>query len=79
MPAVAPRNCSRNGRRVWPGAVLGDAAGGSRWQRASLTLKPRSAYLLRRLSQTEWEHSIPGTDTLRYSVTFGSLASGRPR
>ena len=43
------------------------------WQRSSLTLEPRSAYLLRGPSRTEWEHSIPAVDALRYSVTFRNL------
>jgi alkylated DNA repair dioxygenase AlkB len=38
---------------------------GSRWERASLTLEPRSVYLLRGPSRTEWEHSIPAVDALR--------------
>jgi alkylated DNA repair dioxygenase AlkB len=46
---------------------------GSRWERVSLTVEPRSAYLLRGPSRTEWEHSIPAVDALRYSVTFRSL------
>lgn len=52
---------------------------GSRWERASLTLEPRSAYLLRGPSRTEWEHSIPALDALRYSITFRSLAPRVPR
>jgi alkylated DNA repair dioxygenase AlkB len=48
---------------------------GSRWERASLTLEPRSAYLLRGPSRTEWEHSIPAVDALRYSITFRSLSA----
>ena len=32
---------------------------GASWQRASLRLEPRSAYLLRGPARTEWEHSIP--------------------
>ena len=48
----------------------------TRWERYSLTVEPRSAYLLRGASRTEWEHSIPGVDALRYSITFRSL---RPR
>jgi alkylated DNA repair dioxygenase AlkB len=48
---------------------------GSRWERASLTLEPRSAYLLRGPSRTEWEHSIPAVDALRYSITFRTLAA----
>jgi alkylated DNA repair dioxygenase AlkB len=43
------------------------------WQRASLLVEPRSVYLLRGPSRTEWEHSIPGVDALRYSVTFRTL------
>jgi len=46
---------------------------GSRWERASLLAAPRSAYLLRGASRTEWEHSIPAVDATRYSVTFRSL------
>jgi alkylated DNA repair dioxygenase AlkB len=47
---------------------------GARWERASLTLTPRSAYLLRGPSRTEWEHSIPAVDALRYSITFRCLS-----
>lgn len=43
---------------------------GDGWERAALTVEPRSAYLLRGPSRTEWEHSIPGVDSLRYSLTF---------
>jgi alkylated DNA repair dioxygenase AlkB len=43
---------------------------GDRWERSSLTADPRSAYLLRGASRTEWEHSIPGVHALRYSITF---------
>ena len=49
---------------------------GSTWQRASLTLEPRSAYLLKGPSRTEWEHSIPGVDSLRYSITFRNFKDG---
>lgn len=43
---------------------------GTRWERASLIAQPRSAYLLSGPSRTEWEHSIPAVEALRYSVTF---------
>jgi alkylated DNA repair dioxygenase AlkB len=43
---------------------------GSGWQRASLTVEPRSAYLLRGPSRSDWEHSIPAVERLRYSVTL---------
>ena len=46
---------------------------GETWKRASLTAEPRSAYLLRGPSRTEWEHSIPAVDALRYSITFRNL------
>jgi len=43
---------------------------GDRWERAQITAEPRSAYLLRGPARTEWEHSIPEMDRLRYSITF---------
>ena len=46
------------------------------WQRASLTVAPRSAYLLQGPSRSEWEHSIPGVESLRYSITFRNFKSG---
>jgi len=45
----------------------------SGWERASLILDPRSVYLLRGPARTEWEHSIPPAERLRYSVTFRSV------
>jgi alkylated DNA repair dioxygenase AlkB len=43
---------------------------GSKWERASIIAEPRSAYLMRGPSRTEWEHSIPPVDALRYSITL---------
>jgi len=43
------------------------------WDRVSITVEPRSAYLLRGPARWDWEHSIPGVPALRYSVTFRSL------
>jgi alkylated DNA repair dioxygenase AlkB len=43
---------------------------GDKWERAAITADPRSAYLLSGPSRTEWEHSIPGVQALRYSITF---------
>jgi len=40
------------------------------FERASLTLEPRSAYLLSGPARTEWEHSIPPVVQHRYSITF---------
>jgi alkylated DNA repair dioxygenase AlkB len=47
---------------------------GASWERASLILEPRSAYLLHGPSRTEWEHSIPAVASLRYSITFRTFA-----
>ncbi len=46
---------------------------GSTWERASLVVGPRSAYLLRGTARREWEHSIPPVGSLRYSITFRTL------
>jgi alkylated DNA repair dioxygenase AlkB len=43
------------------------------WQRASFRAEPRSIYVLQGPARTEWEHSIPAVDTLRYSITFRNL------
>jgi alkylated DNA repair dioxygenase AlkB len=43
---------------------------GGRWGRAEIVAKPRSAYLLAGEARTQWEHSIPPMDRLRYSITF---------
>jgi alkylated DNA repair dioxygenase AlkB len=40
----------------------------------SLELTPRSAYVLRGDARWRWQHSIPPTKTLRYSITFRTLA-----
>lgn len=50
---------------------------GTGWERASITAVPRSVYLLRGPSRTEWEHSIPAVDGLRYSITFRSMRPAR--
>jgi alkylated DNA repair dioxygenase AlkB len=50
---------------------------GSTWERVTLDAEPRSAYLLSGASRTEWEHSIPAVDALRYSVTFRNLRASR--
>ena len=48
-----------------------------RWERASLVLPPRSAYLLRGPAWEDWQHSILPVDKLRYSVTFRSLRESK--
>jgi alkylated DNA repair dioxygenase AlkB len=47
------------------------------FERMSLTLAPRSAYLLSGPSRTEWEHSIPPVAELRYSITFRNFKADR--
>ena len=47
---------------------------GEKWERAALSLAPRSAYLLRGPVRHEWQHSIAPMEALRYSVTFRSKA-----
>jgi alkylated DNA repair dioxygenase AlkB len=46
---------------------------GTRWERASIELQPRSAYFMRGPARWDWQHSIPPVDKLRYSITFRSL------
>jgi alkylated DNA repair dioxygenase AlkB len=48
---------------------------GEGWDRISLTVEPRSAYLLSGPSRTVWEHSIPPLAHHRYSITFRTLAT----
>lgn len=47
---------------------------GTGWIRRSQTLEPRSIYILEGEARTQWEHSIPPVDSLRYSLTFRTLA-----
>lgn len=46
---------------------------GGKWQRVTLDAEPRSVYLLAGPARTDWEHSIPAVDQLRYSITFRSF------
>ena len=46
---------------------------GDKWERSSLIAEPRSAYLLHGPSRTDWEHSIPAMEALRFSITFRNL------
>lgn len=47
---------------------------GATWERYSRIAEPRSIYLLRGPSRTEWQHSIPAVNVLRYSIIFRTLA-----
>jgi alkylated DNA repair dioxygenase AlkB len=44
------------------------------FDRASLNVRPRSAYLLSGESRWDWEHSIVPGEQLRFSITFRSLS-----
>jgi alkylated DNA repair dioxygenase AlkB len=68
--------------------VVGVSLGGSsrlRFQRGKrekrrlweVTLEPRSGYLLDGEARWSWEHSIPPTKELRYSITFRTLRKPR--
>ena len=46
---------------------------GAKWERITVAAAPRSAYLLSGPARTEWEHSIPAMDALRYSITFRNI------
>jgi alkylated DNA repair protein (DNA oxidative demethylase) len=46
---------------------------GTGWERRNVIAEPRSAYLLRGPARSEWEHSIPAMEELRYSITFRTL------
>jgi alkylated DNA repair dioxygenase AlkB len=42
-------------------------------QTRTVTIAPRSAYVLDGAARYEWQHSVPPTKTLRYSVTLRTL------
>lgn len=42
-------------------------------QTRAVTIAPRSVYVLAGAARYEWQHSVPPTKTLRYSVTFRTL------
>jgi alkylated DNA repair dioxygenase AlkB len=47
---------------------------GAGWERATIEMTPRSAYLLAGAARRDWEHSIPALEARRYSVTFRNFA-----
>ena len=71
------------------GTVIGFSLRGSsrlRFQRGKgaerrvweVLLEPRSGYVLAGKARTSWQHSIPATRELRYSITFRTLRRGSP-
>ena len=49
---------------------------GHRFERKSLNAEPRSVYLLRGLSRTEWQHSIPGVKRFVIPLRFATYLKG---
>jgi alkylated DNA repair dioxygenase AlkB len=47
---------------------------GDKWDRFMLNALPRSLYMMSGASRHIWEHSIPGVDAPRYSITFRTMA-----
>ena len=58
--------------RPWP-VVSGLSRVERRAQTPSQVLAPRSVYILQGAARTAWQHHIPATKTLRYSITFRTL------
>ena len=56
-----------------PCAFLLRRKAGDKWDRASIVAAPRSAYLMSGPSRSDWQHSIPPVEALRYSVTFRTV------
>jgi alkylated DNA repair dioxygenase AlkB len=48
-----------------------------RWETWERALKPRSAYLLSGAARASWQHSIPPTPALRYSITYRTVRAHR--
>jgi alkylated DNA repair dioxygenase AlkB len=47
---------------------------GEKWQRYTLEATPRSLYVMSGESRRVWEHSIPGVEAPRCSITFRTMA-----
>jgi alkylated DNA repair protein (DNA oxidative demethylase) len=45
------------------------------WETLAQLLEPRSFYLLAGAARSEWQHAIPRTPELRYSITMRTLVS----
>jgi alkylated DNA repair dioxygenase AlkB len=48
-----------------------------RWQRYAIDAQPRSLYLMTGEARHVWEHSIPGVERPRCSITFRTMAERR--
>jgi alkylated DNA repair dioxygenase AlkB len=52
----------------------GTTRGGER-----VALDPRSAYVIAGPARTQWQHSVPAVNALRYSITFRTVVEGTRR
>ena len=50
---------------------------GEKWERFTLRAEPRSLYLIDGEARQSWEHSIPGVEQRRYSITFRTMKRER--
>ena len=46
---------------------------GSKWDRETIDIEPRSVYLMAGAARSEWEHSIPPVAEHRYSITLRTM------
>lgn len=51
---------------------------GPREKSIAIDLEPRSAYLIQGEARWNWQHSVPPTPGLRYSITFRTLRRADP-
>jgi alkylated DNA repair dioxygenase AlkB len=49
--------------------------GDAKWDRFTLEAHPRSLYMMSGEARQIWKHSIPPVDTVRYSITFRTMAT----
>ncbi|MDQ2689915.1 MAG: alpha-ketoglutarate-dependent dioxygenase AlkB [Chloroflexota bacterium] len=49
---------------------------GDAWETWERALEPRSVYVLSGAARTSWQHSIPPTPELRYSITYRTIREG---
>jgi alkylated DNA repair dioxygenase AlkB len=64
-PYISPKDLSATARRPL------------RKTTHEIQLEPRSAYLITDVARSGYEHSIPATEALRYSITFRTLRTLR--
>jgi alkylated DNA repair dioxygenase AlkB len=69
---------SRSGSRT-KNVVNSVAAAATKQAVISVTLEPRSIYVLRGAARWQWQHSVPPVEELRYSITFRTLRAEEVR